>query len=482
MKEKINKLNVFLIITLLVVMPILDLNFFYSRITTLAETFIILICLAITAINNTNKKRGLKYIIIYYLLCLLYLMINYLRSFNFNSFFPNNFNYSLYRESLVIIKLMMPISFYYILKNTIKNEKIFKYIIIYWSIFISGIIIISDIFKIGYSSYSNEIISYNIFEWKKNVYYVFTACKGYFNYGNQEACILLMLLLVNIYYYLYKNNNNLIIIIMLSLSMIILGTRTSTIGGLLLLIFMYCFHYIYKKTHINVVSRKHLFLLIPIFIWLALLPISPFFNRNIELTKKRHTNYIQNEKIRYESAKGSNDITEIKKQKLIDYFDKMVDNSVLPEMFYKNYYSYQNDPEFWVSYIKNNNINGINYRKTEISIINRIMEVNNNKFDYLFGIGNSRIQNVVNIERDFILQFYAYGIIGELILLSPYVYLIYLLIKKIKREKHIKYIILFGVYVLFIISSYLTGNILNYLTCTIPMIFIYNGINNEDCS
>ena len=43
-----------------------------------------------------------------------------------------------------------------------------------------------------------------------------------------------------------------------------------------------------------------------------------------------------------------------------------------------------------------------------------------NALDKYIGISNTRIQNIVNIESDFYLHYYAFGIIGSIILLIIY--------------------------------------------------------------
>lgn len=489
MKEKTEKFTKYLLITLLIIMPILDMRFFFSRVTTLTEVLIILFCLLLTLITNKTSRKSFIKLFIYYCICLIYLIINYYRSSNFISYYENNFNYSLYRETLTIIKLMMPITLYFILKHMNINKRIYNNIILYWSIFISSSIIITDIFKIGYSSYGDQIITYNIFGWKKNIYYIYTACKGFFNYANQESCVLLMLLIINIYNYIYNNKKNIVIIFLLSISMIILGTRTSTIGGLLLFVFLIIFSIIYNLIKKVKIKNRIVFLTIPVVLWILIIPISPYKNRNLELNIDRDSTGIknikdekiitnENSKVKKETETSKDvEVEKTKEDLLREYFDSYVNNDVLPEMFYKNYYSYYNDPEFWVDFIKKNNVNGINYRLIEISIIKRVKEVNNNKYDTLFGISNSRIQNIVNIERDFVLHYYAYGIIGSLILLSPYIYLLFNLIILCIKKRKINYIYILGVLSIYILSCVLTGNILNYLTCSVPLIFIYNGIN-----
>ena len=75
-----------------------------------------------------------------------------------------------------------------------------------------------------------------MFDWINKPYYFDTACKGFFNYANQVACILVLLLITNVYNFFKNQTKNITYVILLSLAMITLGTRISTLGGLLVLI------------------------------------------------------------------------------------------------------------------------------------------------------------------------------------------------------------------------------------------------------
>jgi hypothetical protein len=48
-----------------------------------------------------------------------------------------------------------------------------------------------------------------------------------------------------------------------------------------------------------------------------------------------------------------------------------------------------------------------NHRYVEKAMVKRVIEINNSKMDALFGITNTRLQNIFNIEQDFIVQYYA---------------------------------------------------------------------------
>lgn len=246
-----------------------------------------------------------------------------------------------------------------------------------------------------------------------------------------------------------------------------LGTRVSSVGGLLTLICLticYLFFVIIKKEKFN---KSIFLLLLVIILWVLLLPISPYKNRNIELNKYSN---VKEELFENNDVYNKNDIQTIKKEiSKQEYIESIVNNDLIPEFFYKIYYSYEYDPDFWIDLIENTDESNINYRLIEEKMIKRVIKINNNKLDVLLGISNSRIQNIHNLERDFIMQYYAFGIIGSIILLS--VYFIMLIINIIKINKKFSFLNSINLIanILFCFCAYLTGNIL----CSMTMIIVY---------
>ena len=469
----LEKFSKYLLLFLMILLPILDTTFFFSRLTTLTEILVIMLVLLLTIITKKESRKRVIYLIIYYFIILMYLILNYYRAGNFNSLFPNDFNYSFYNELTTIIKLSMPATFLFILKYQNISKKEYFNILKYWTIFISGTIIISNIFKIGLSSYGTGNIIYNVFEWYKNPYYLYSASKGLFNYANQQSCVLIMLLVMQTYLFFEEKNKktSLICILMLAISMLMLGTRISSLGGLLVLIFITIFYFIYKLITKQKQSLINLLIFGPIIIWTLLIPISPYANRNNELyTEPSINNEIIIEEEQTEEINNE-------KKYMKQYVDENHNPDRLPEMFFKNYYSYNYDPEFWYNFVKNTNINDVNYRMIEINIIKRVKKINSDNLDNYFGISNSRIQNIVNIERDWLLHYYAYGIVGSIVLLIIYPILLFIILKKIFKQKRIRDIFIFFTLCLFILCSYLSGNIINYIITLIPLIYIFNGIN-----
>lgn len=470
--DKLKYLLKLLTMIFLITSPIFDMTFFHSRITTLIRIFIILVIFISTIFLYKDSRKSLKYIIIFYLLSASYLIVSYYHNKSFISLFPNNFNYSFINELFTILKLIMPITFIYSLYYQKLSKKDFKIIFISWSLFISLQIIITNMFKISLSSYSDILIKYNIFEWNKNIYYIESASKGYFTYANMTSLILLMMLIYNFYFFIKDNFKYIILIFLISISMLMLGTRVSSVGGLLTLICLiicYLFFVIIKKEKFN----KHLFLLLfVIILWILLLPISPYKNRNIELNK--YNNVLNNNMDSNDTLEGE-DLNDIKNNDTKqEYIESIVNNDLVPEYFYKVYYSYENDPDFWINLIENTKEKELTYRFLERKIIQRVKNINNNKLDTLFGLSNSRVQNIHNIEMDFICQYYSFGIIGSIILLGIYlIMLIFNVINLLKNFNFINFINLTA-NLLFCFCAYLTGNIL----CSMTMIIVYSFLSS----
>ena len=467
MKNKQSLLNN-LTYVFLIILPFFSTIYLHKQIFTLIELLFILVIFISTIIFIPKSRKNIKYIILYIFFACLYLLINYLRSKHFYSLVPGNFNYSLFSESLTIVKIISPVLFIYSLYYQKIDYKKYIRVINYWTLLIGLSIIISSLFKIGYSSYGDSLTTANIFDWISSPYYIDASCKGFFMYANQIAVYLLMLLLINIYNFLDGKLYSFINIIIIVLSMLILGTRVSTIGGLLTFICIIVLYFIICFIHKNKINKKVFLLLIPLSLFI-LLPMSPYANRIEEL--EDYQEYSINTVDNIEK-----DNVVIKKMNKTAYVYNNYNPNYLPVVFFENYYPIKYDDAFWYSFVKKNDDKIITYRYIEQSIIKRVVKVDNKKSDYLFGISNSRIQNIVNIENDFILHYYAYGIIGSIIILSYYlVLLIYLLISFFKKQDFFTCIITTS-YLLFLFCSYLTGNIINSLNITIPVLFIVGGI------
>lgn len=463
-KEKILENS---IVIILILIPFFSTIFFYNKIITLIEVIFVSLVLLFTLLFYKDARVNFKWLLLYYITCLLYLLLSYFYSFEFISLVPNNFDYIFFNEFLTVIKLMMPITFIYSLYyQKIKYEK-YIFVLKWWTILIAGSIIISNIFKIGLSSYGDISISVNIFEWGKESYYQGAASKGFFMYANQIATWLLMLLVLFFYDFIRGSKKSCIYIFLIILSMIILGTRVSTIGGLLVFCVLFILALFYRKRNVIKLS-------VMIFIWGVLIPVSPYQNRLMELTDygSANNNQLIGVVLDEQEKKEDSSVVIDKTKYVYNNYDK----DRLPNRFFEDCYPIKYDEDFWYDFVSNTNASDINYRLIEKSIIKRVVDINNNDWDVLLGISNSRIQNIINIENDFLLHFYAFGIVGSLVLLAIYLILIFISLKQFFRFKSFYSMIMCSAIALFLFCSYLTGNTINSLNITLPFSFIASGI------
>lgn len=220
--------------------------------------------------------------------------------------------------------------------------------------------------------------------------------------------------------------------------------------------------------------NKNVFLLvIPIALWGSLLFVSPAMNRSYELDQDFDKTTIKEEVAVNDKQTDSHDKTDEK----IAFVYQNYNPAYLPAVFFEEYYPIKYDKDFWYDFVNKYRPEDTNYRLIENEIIKRVVEINNNKYDKFFGIGNSTVQHIVNLERDFLLHYYTYGIIGSILLLIVYIIMpIIALIKFVKEKNYYSFIIALGVF-LFILSAYLTGNIINSMTTIIAFALISSGIN-----
>ena len=474
MKERKNVKNIIenVIVFFLFLLPLFSTVFLYNKISTLIQVIFVFLLLFVTLIFYKDSRKNIKWMILYYVLCLIYLGVSFYHQESFKSLLPSSYGFNIVSELLTILKLITPITFIYSLYYIKLPFKKYMLVLKVWCLLFAGSIVLTNIFKISLGSYSDTFITKNIFEWSKYNYYKYTASKGYFMYANQVSALCIIFLLMFIYDYLYNSKKSIIYVLLVSLAMLMLGTRVSTLGGLLTLIFAIIFYFIINIFNKISIKKRIYILVIPVLGWVLLLQVSPYNNRSIELNRSinRHmddTSIVDDKAIVMDDTSMGVDKTK--------YVYQNYNKDYLPKVFFEKYYPIKYDEEFWYNFVKNNSIDKINYRYIEKSIIRRVVEVNNNALDKYIGISNTRIQNIVNIESDFYLHYYAFGIIGSIILLVIYLILfIYTFNNFVKIQNYCAFTMLSCV-VLFLFSAFLTGNIINSINTVLPFIFVVSG-------
>ncbi len=531
---KIEKLKYYLLILFVVIQPILDIYYLYTdkvvntigfSPSTLIRIGITVILCILTLITLRDKKRWL-FIGSYIAIVLIYTIIHIINANNFYSLVPGDFGYSLVGELFYIFRMMIPLSILFITYNMDISSDDFAKAVVGILLLIAGTIVITNILKISLNSYTNEPIKANIFEWFTGAYnkynYSSLASKGVFNFANQIAAILVLLLPVMLAIYSTKQNKlNLFTVIITILAMIMLGTKVALFGAVIdvfIFIAILVFMKLFKKE--NTLNKKNLIMLgLSLIVIGGLFMKSPAINREIvaryvrinnskvevegveDNHKEQSKNQVEPKKLNDSQLKNSEAVEDKNiddlenkgmdkviqpskndKKAMIEYIEKNYKNLMVNEQFVKNSYPYKYDPEFWVDIINLPVVERLDWRNLEQKMLQRVMDINDNSMDKYFGLSFTRTQNIFNLERDFLSQYYSLGTVGVLVFLGPYVILalICFLNMLIKFKEKFNIINLSLCYaVLFALGvSYYSGNVLDALTVTIILAFILGHLTN----
>ena len=474
MKKLINKEKLGSIFLVFMCLSCLfDLHIFYNRFATLIRLFFILVFFGLSFIKFSSKKDRFK-LVVYLLFVLLYSILHLV--------FVDNY---LMEELLYIFKMTSNVLlFYSVYSMNIDYKKSIKFIkIILW--FICGSIVLCNFFKLGYSSYSFNYLKYNIFDWFKNIngYFEDFSGKGFFHLANQIVGVVLLFypMLINE----VKENKKVMDIVLLnvcSLSMLMIGNRTSSAGPLIILIFsfvIYLFLVTIKKEKLSV---KYILILVFSMIFINI------FLYNAPIVKRdKYYNDLDKSVI---NITGDVDKSEVINKYISNNKDNTVNKSTrdilldknLNINFIDNYYLYDQDQEFWDNLV-NSNIDFKDSRLIELKIAQRLVELSDNKLYKFVGIGYYKIISVCNIERDYVMQYYSVGILGLVIFIGFYFIIYIKMLFKVfinldKKFNYLNIMLLSGIGINLIVA-YLSGNILNALSSTIPLTICLGIAYNE---
>ena len=530
--EKIDKVKYWLLIAFVMVQPILDIYYLYTdkvvsfigfSPSTIIRILITIILLGLTLIRLKDNRM---WIIIksYLSIVFIYTIMHILNARNFHSVVPGNFGYSNIQELFYIIRLIIPLCILFITYHLNVNSDEFNKVIRILLILIAGSIFITNLLNISLNSYTNEIIKSNIFGWFTGAYdkynYSSLASKGFFNFANQIAVLLVLLLpIIMAIYNDSKKIEDLIIIIVTIISMIMLGTKVALYGAIIevgLFVGLLIFMRVFKKE--KTINKKNILLVILcLFTVGGLLSKAPALNRELVAKYVRINNSKVeikgvNEKLELENGKvknhdntppkklnnhqlednkelentdlnslenkNTNKLTPSKsnKKEMMEYIENNYQALMVNEQFIKESYPYQYDPEFWVEIINLPVVERLNWRNIEQKMLQRVMDKNNNPMDRFFGLTFSRTQNIFNLERDFLSQYYSIGILGVIIFIGPYILLSILCLINILLKFKEKFNIMNSLPVFSILLalslSYYSGNVIDSLTVMIILSFI----------
>lgn len=403
---------------------------------------------------------------------IVYILIHYKHIITFDmSIFPRA-SFSLTTEAFYILRVyLLPLLLLFILienRDIFDKKFYFKILKIVIGI-ISFSIVFLDLFKISYISYSanHDFVSYNFIDYfLYSGDYKLISGRGWFDSANELSAIMLMLFPLNIYM-CYKENKrfNYVLFAFQFLAMIILGTRTAAFGSAMIFalsIFVYIFLVFLKKEKINKKFVTNYFI---IGITLtAYMTISPFMFGRINDSSYDFSVKDQ------EAYDELSNLEELDDDELDEVMIKYRDEYLINEAFLKMY-PFSCDREFWIMVARRDKAINNNSRVMKKDIIARIKERNNNNIDTFLGMGYTL--NFMDMERDYVYQYYLFGIVGLLLFISPYfIFLAYLIFKILFNfTNNFNYATYFAMIspMLGLVIAYLSGHVFGWVS---PMMWL----------
>ena len=442
----------YLIIALFIFLPIIDMlrttaikdvEIFNISILEFVNLFLIGLSFVLTI--PKIKKKHFIYLIIFFIIVTIYSVFHIINTYNFDvSLFPTAIH-SFVTEAYYIIRVyVLPLLLMIVL---FENKKIFNrnyYINImkYLVIFICGQIVILNIFRYSYGTYQIDLKDYFINT--SNFFDVFKIDSGFKNLltvglfpsANQISLILFMILPLNIYnLYLNPQLKNILLVLLQAIAMIIIGTKVAALGSVLVLIatlLMYYFFIVIKREKFN--KKYNCCHIICIIISIIILSISPFkqlYRDGLVL------DHFKNDMSQDEVLMIKNQVTEnIETEELVKILNKYPSVFKIAPIFY-DLYPIENDREFWIKMAMRDRRLNNDYRILKNDIYKRVEERNNNKLDIFFGMGYT--VGTIDMEKDYVYQYYLFGIFGLLTLVFVYIFFYFYNVLKILKKNYFNY-------------------------------------------
>jgi len=543
--KKISKVINILVFVLILIQPLLDVvrttygdifQVFSISLLEIPNIILVLSIFILTYLNLEKDKR--KKIIYLFIVYVIYLILHFINGANFknNKFDGEDMNF--FKETYYILRVyIQPVILMICVYLSNISKKSFYLLIKILILLIAIIMIVSNVFGISYVSYSNEtkVITGNIFSWFNfnGDDVLGLTSKGLFYSANQLSNLLFILFPIMMCIAYTENKKHSYILLLLQIiSMIMIGTKTASLGWLLLGVLLGTFLLVYnlmirnKDGLLKTIKIIAIFALIsPIFIFSPLVkryindikilnlenkievpkeddendifkpnenegeeepepsvPTNPENEEEENNTSKPGENEDEEESIKIidkreewnlredviidlsdegysliMSDKTCQSFTSEEEQKLIEYMNKYSYFHRLNKVFIE-YYPIETDFEFWCNVYRRDANENSNSRYIKTDILSRIVENNNNAFDYYLGIGYSI--RTIEMERDYYQQFYLFGVVGLLLLVLPYVVMFIIgglkILKNIKKK--------FTIENIFFMSSMFSGLAIAYFS------------------
>lgn len=488
-----NKIKKYLSI-FLVLQPFFDIYWLYhmenisSVFVFSPSTIIRMLVFAILFVLFILDKKKFKTTGLFALVCLVYFAFHHYVAMH--SLFYNNDTYSIVSELFYLIRIAIPLYLIYMVSNYKFEDDRVEKIFYRTALIFSSIMIVTNILMIALPAYpyGEDGIKGNIISWLGARYFHFSAydiaTKGIFNMANQLAGTFILLFPILVYY-LYKNYSikKLSVVIMMIISMYMLGTRVSSLGVILTLVVMLVVYLITNRQKLNkslIYLNILLIMFSAVFIYFSPVSIREFYEDESILLISNTESGMKLKELRERFNGYLKNYDEIDEDEF-NYFVNKYSGKLHIPVDYFEIYPVKEDNEFWYNYFTTRP--SVDNRYMETTLFKHTNSIYGNKKTMLFGHSYSKtFNNGFYLEKDFVYQYYALGIVGLLIFFVPYIGIVIYAGIKILIDKNnftMKNIVYVYTIALLLVASYLSGNVMDTFIDTIFLAFICGLLLNS---
>lgn len=473
--EKLNKINKNLLIVFFMIQPILELilSLFKDNslqiagisIATLIRYGLLAAIVGIAVITHLKRKSTRIFIgaIIVYAA---YIIAHYLNSRSGNvTFLEKMVNHGFIGMSMYISKFIVPICAFYLVYILRFNYEDLKKCVLFIASFAALVVIITNMCGVDFVSYSfgddTSNVAANIFKWFDKDYtyteWRMLTSRGWFPSGNELSSFFAILLPVVTWIALKEKKNWYFVVIVLQmLAMLLVGTRISVYGAIILPIATIVIWLLDNFINKEKIQKRKLFCLAIVAIVFGIFFVaSPFMNRIKvgEGVVNKFEQEIEDDEIELSEDDNTPERIFVK----MNYAKELIPDDIL-----NNGYNYLEHTDFWVHVITEVDISDRdNARKLKTLILDDVEKEKAGRLDKLVGIG----EMTVYPERDFVAQYYYIGLFGIILFLLPFAIVLvisggYNFIKLLnKKFDGIQAVLLFSL--MFIVgTAYLAGHVI----------------------
>lgn len=485
--EKLNKINKNLLIIFFMIQPILELilslfkdNSFQIAgisIATLIRYGLLAVIIGMAVITHL-KRKSTKIFIGTLIIYAIYIILHYLNSRSINStFLEKMVNHGFVGIAMYVSKFVIPICVVYLVYILRFNYKDLKKCVLFITTFTALIVIITNLFGVDFIAYSfgenTENVAANILKWFDKDYtyteWRMLTSRGWFPSGNELSSFFAILLPVLTWIALKEKKNWYFVIILIQMiAMLLVGTRISVYGAIMLPIATIVIWLLDNFINKNKIEKRKLFCSVIIaFVFGIFFMASPFMNRIKvgEGTVNKFEQEIEDDEIELSEDDNTPERIFVK----MNYGKELIPYDIL-----YNGYNYLEHTDFWVHVIKDVSIeNRDNARKLKTLILDDVEKEKAGKLDKLVGIGEMSVYP----ERDFVAQYYYIGLLGIILFLLPFAVLLiisggYNFIKLLNKQLDGLQIVMLFSLIFIVGTAYLAGHVVEpvYINSLIGLI------------